>query len=71
MEWWSWILTAIGFVVFWWSGRSRNGWLLGILWELLWIAYALMSKQWGFVVAGVGYAAIFGNNYYRASKPNR
>jgi hypothetical protein len=38
------------------------GWLVGILSETLWITYAIVTKQYGFLVAGFVYGTIFAIN---------
>ena len=34
------------------------GWALGILDELLWIIYAITTRQWAFIISAAAYAAI-------------
>lgn len=61
--WWSWVLTAVGLTGFilagqkiWWC------WYVNIACQGLWLAYALTTDQFGFVVASVFYAVVFTRN---------
>jgi hypothetical protein len=38
------------------------GWLVGVLSEILWITYAIITKQYGFIVAGLVYGIVFAMN---------
>ena len=60
---WSWILTAVGITglyfagsFYWWS------WLFGIAAQGLWLAYAIATRQWGFVASAVFYGWVYANN---------
>ena len=61
---WSWILAIIGsggiFVV---GKKNVWGWLILMLNELLWTVYALVTKQYGFLVAVVLYSAAYIKSY--------
>ena len=63
---WSWsgLLSAIGLLVFWATGRHRWGWLCGVGWELLWIAYGLNSHQYPFAISGVLFGVLFARNWW-------
>lgn len=63
MEWWSWALTFIGLAGFrlardkiWWC------WYINIANQFLWLAYALVTEQWGFLVGIPFYLWVFGDN---------
>jgi hypothetical protein len=34
------------------------GWAIGIFAQLLWFAYALVTKQYGFIVSAIAYGAV-------------
>lgn len=62
--WWSWLLTAGGGIVVYLIGQKKSSaWLLGIALQGLWIAYALATKQYGFIVSSVMYGSLYGRNY--------
>lgn len=64
--WWSWLLTAIGVLGLWLSGRRNYwGWCVGLAAQLLWIAYAIVTTQWGFIVSALAYAVVYGRNFIR------
>lgn len=47
---WPWILTGIQVLSLWSAGRSYWwGWLMGGSVQLPWIAYAVMTEQFGFI----------------------
>lgn len=63
---WSWILTAGGVFGLWLAGR-RNvwGWAVGLAMQVLWVAYAVATTQWGFIVSAVAYGTVYGRNWIR------
>lgn len=65
-EWWSWALTLIGVTGFWLAGRKVWWcWYVNIANQVLWVAYAVLSQQWGFLLGVPIYLAVFGRNAYR------
>jgi hypothetical protein len=38
------------------------GWVLGIADELLWIAYAITTRQWAFIISATVYLTVCGRN---------
>lgn len=63
---WSYILTALGITGLILAGsKKRLGWLLGLAAQPLWVAYALVSGQWGFVASGLIYGGVYLRNWYR------
>lgn len=65
-EWWSWALTLIGVSGFWLAGRKVWWcWYVNIGNQVLWVAYAVLSQQWGFLLGVPIYLAVFGRNAYR------
>jgi hypothetical protein len=54
-------------------GRPRLvgvGWTIGLLTEPLWVAYAIATSQWGFLLNAVPYAVVYAVNLrtWRASR---
>jgi hypothetical protein len=62
--WWSWLLTAAGLVGLWAAGSRRQwGWMVGCAAQGLWVAYALATRQHGFLVSAFAYAFVYGRNW--------
>jgi len=62
--WWSWLLTAVGVTGLYFAGRRRAlGWGIGVAAQALWIAYALVTKQHGFVLSAGAYGFVYGKNF--------
>lgn len=60
---WSWLLTAVGVFGLWLAGRKdRRGWVVGVFAQVLWIAYALSTRQWGFLVSAGAYGWVYLRN---------
>ena len=63
---WSWILTAVGVCSLYLAGRrSVWGWAVGIGAQMLWFAYAVTTKQWGFLVSCFAYGSVYVINFRR------
>lgn len=64
MQWWSWILTAVGVLGLYLAGRgSMWGWAVGLGAQGLWIAYALSTEQHGFLVSAGAYSWVYLKNF--------
>lgn len=64
--WWSWLLMAVGVTGLFLAGKKRKvGWMIGIGVQLLWIMYAIVSKQWGFIMSALVYGAVNTINWRR------
>lgn len=66
-QWWSWTLTAVGITGFLLTSRGRwgVGWSLNIAVQVLWFTYAIVSRQWGFIVSACVYSVVFSLNLRR------
>lgn len=61
--WWSWLLMVVGVTGLWLAGRRLWwSWLIGLVSEALWIVYAVVSQQYGFIVFALAYAAVYVRN---------
>jgi hypothetical protein len=61
---WSWVLAIIGVCgIFLVGQKTIWGWLILCVNECLWIAYALSTKQYGFIAMAVAYATIYIRSY--------
>jgi len=65
-QWWSWALTAIGVTGLWLAGSKRlAGWAVGVGVQVLWLAYAVTTRQWGFVASAFAYGFVYARNLVR------
>lgn len=65
-QWWSWALTLIGATGWWLAGRRLwQGWAVGLAVQFLWLAYALVTRQYGFILAALLYGSIALGNLRR------
>lgn len=65
-QWWSWMLTAIGVTGLFFAGSSRKlGWAIGLGAQVLWIAYAIATHQWGFIASALAYGTVYARNWLR------
>ena len=63
---WSLVLAAIGILGLWVAGRRNAwGWLIGLAAQLLWVAYAFVTFQYGFLLSAVAYGVVYGRNFWR------
>ena len=68
---WSFVLAAVGVTgLFIAASRPRVGWWFNIVAQAVWLAYALATQQWGFVVTAVAYALVYVRLLRRALVPN-
>lgn len=64
--WWSWLLTAMGILGLWLAGsNNKKGWMIGLFAQILWISYALVSKQYGFLASAFAYGTVYFRNFKR------
>lgn len=62
--WWSYLLTAVGVFGLYLAGRkSAWGWAVGLGAQGLWMTYAIVSEQYGFLVSALAYGFIYGKNF--------
>ena len=61
---WSWILTAIGIFGLYIAGSKKSwGWLVGLSAQGLWLAYAISTEQYGFIVSAFAYGFVYLRNF--------
>lgn len=64
--WWSVLLTLVGVTGLWVAGRrSAWGWVIGLGAQVLWIAYAVATRQWGFIGSALAYGTVYARNAAR------
>lgn len=57
---WSYLLAAIGVTGLWIAANQpRVGWWFNIAAQAVWLAYAVATGQWGFLVTAVAYAVVY------------
>jgi hypothetical protein len=70
LQYWSWILMVVGVFGLWLAGRkSPWGWAVGLGAQALWVAYALASRQYGFLVSAGAYGWVYLKNFLAWRKP--
>lgn len=70
-QWWSWLLASIGLLGIWLTGsRRRVGFLLGVGAQVLWLAYAITTGQWGFIATAIAYAVVYGRGWLAWGRPS-
>lgn len=64
MEWiWSYLLVGVGLIGFVLAGQKKwYAWYVNFFCQFLWLAYAVLTQQWGFIVGALVYAVVFGRN---------
>ena len=66
---WSYVLAVIGVTGIFFVGRKTIwGWWVLLFNEALWIAYALITDQYGFILSAIAYAAVYIRSYIHWSK---
>lgn len=58
-QYWSWLLAVIGVTGLYLAGSHRLiGWQIGLGVQALWIIYAIMTHQWGFIASALAFGAV-------------
>jgi xanthosine utilization system XapX-like protein len=66
---WSFILAAVGILGIYMAGKnSKWGWLIGLAAQVLWFIFAIVTKQYGFIVTALAYGWVYGTNFYKWHK---
>lgn len=59
-EYWSWVLAVFGVSGMFFVGKKTAwGWMVLLLNEVIWTAYAIVTQQYGFIVMAVAYATVY------------
>ena len=65
----SWVLAVVGVAGIYFVGRKDAwGWFVLLFNETLWIGYAIVTKQYGFILSALAYAAVYIKSYIHWSK---
>jgi nicotinamide riboside transporter PnuC len=66
---WSVGLASIGILGLVLAGRKSSiGWAVGLFAQLLWIVYALVTAQYGFILSAVAYGYVYFTNWRKWRK---
>lgn len=66
----TWAINIIFLIVLWMTGnKMRSGWLLGLFLQLLWVMYAITTKQYAFLVAVIPVTIMYSRNWILWGKP--
>lgn len=69
---WSWLLTALMLVFSWLCGKKVWwAWHYGLATQLLWIVFAVVTAQYGFIIGAVASSVIFARNAVEWSRDLR
>lgn len=69
---WSFVLAAVGIAGIYLAGRkSKWGWGLGLAAQVLWLVFAVVTAQYGFILTAVAYGAVYGKNLWQWHKEDR
>lgn len=67
--WWSILLAVGGIAGIILAGRKNKlGWMLGFLMQVLWIAFALITAQYGFILSAAAYGWVYLANWLKWRK---
>lgn len=69
---WSIVLSAVGIMGMYLAG-SKNlwGWVGAFSAQVLWIIFAVATKQYGFILSALAYGWVYGRNYMKWRRESR
>jgi nicotinamide riboside transporter PnuC len=69
---WSWLLAVIGVAGIYFVGRKTIwGWFVLLFNECLWMTYAIVTKQYGFIFSALAYAIVYIRSYMHWKEDER
>lgn len=70
--WWSVVLTALALTSTVLIGNKRTiGWAIASTSQILWVAYAMVTEQWAFIISAVLFGIMNARNYRRWRRDER
>jgi hypothetical protein len=61
---WSYVLAAVGVAGIFFVGRKTIwGWWVLLFNEVLWVTYALITDQYGFILSAIAYGIVYVKSY--------
>lgn len=66
---WSILLAAVGILGIYLAGRKNLwGWAVGVGAQVLWIVFAIVTGQYGFILSALAYGWVYGLNFWKWSR---
>jgi nicotinamide riboside transporter PnuC len=66
---WSYVLAGLGVLSLYLTGKKlKSGWVVGIVNSGLWMAYAIVTNQLGFLLSAFVFVAVQIKNYLKWAK---
>ena len=70
--WWSISLALIGIIGLYIAGKKSHwGWLIGLSAQILWFIFAIVTRQYGFILSAVAYGWVYWTNWHKWRKEMR
>jgi hypothetical protein len=70
--WWSVVLTVLALLTSWLIGNKQTlGWALAFASQGLWLTYAIVTVQWGFVASALAFAVMNWRNWRKWRREDR
>jgi hypothetical protein len=64
--WWSWALAGIGVAgLYLVTRKDWRGYIVGLAVQVLWVLYAVLTLQWGFIASAIAYGTVNAIGLYR------
>lgn len=69
---WSWALAAVGVSgVYLTTKKLYAGFIVGVLVQVLWVTYAVVTKQWGFIASALAFGWVNALGWYRWTRAQK
>lgn len=69
---WSIVLAVIGLIGIHVAGKKSHwGWFIGMGAQILWLIFAVVTAQYGFILSAVAYGWMYGKNWWKWRKEKR
>lgn len=69
---WSFVLSIIGITGLLIAGRKNYwGWMLNLCAQALWLIFAVVTEQYGFILSAVAYGTVYWINFSKWRKEHR
>ena len=63
---WSVVLAVVGILGLYLAGSKNNlGWAVSFGAQALWVIFAIVTEQYGFILSAVAYGWVYGRNYLK------
>lgn len=69
---WSLFLAVIGIVGIYLAGsKNKYGWIVSFSTQIAWFIFAIVTKQYGFILSAVAYGWVYARNYLKWRKDKK